>query len=261
MVIGFDQLGSADFALSDISVICQQPLWRQLNMRKRKCNGFVYVTCGECRFTFQGGSFTVSEGGLAYLPFGSRHLLEVLTPEFQFYRVNFTLSVQGETTLFSQVPLKLTDSVSPECAEAICQLEKICSQDNNTVQKNAMLCVVFTQLQKARSQSYPAQLAPAIQYLQQNLTQPLDCRHLASVCCLSTTRFYLLFQQAFGMTPLQYRDRLLTDRAIMLLKLQDLRVSEIAQMLGFSDPAYFSRFFKKQTGSSPKQFMIGRDRG
>lgn len=259
MVIGFEQLGSMDFALSDISVICQQPAWRQLNMRKRRCNGFVYVISGKCRFTFQSGSFTLSEGGLAYLPLTSRHLLEILSPDIRFYRVNFILTVNGENTLFSNEPIKLCDTVSPECAEAICRLEQICSSDNDTVQKNAKLCALFAGLQKTVTQPYAPQLAPALQHLQQNLGQPLDCRHLASLCYLSTTRFYRLFQQAFHMTPLQYRDRLLTDQAVMLLKFGDLRINEIAQMLGFSDPAYFSRFFKKQTGCSPKQFISGRD--
>ena len=259
MIIGFDKLGSVDFALSNISVICQQPAWRQLNIKKRSCNGFVYVTQGQCRFTFSGGSFTVSEGGLAYLPLTSQHHLEVLSPQIRFYRINFTLLVEGENALFSNVPCKLTDSLSADCANAICQLEQICSRDNDTVNKYAKLCALFAGLQKELAQSYAPQLAPAVRYLQKNLAQPLDCGYLASLCYLSTTRFYHLFRQSFHMTPLQYRDRLLTDQAIMLMKFGDLRISEIAQMLGFADPAYFSRFFKKQTGFSPRAFMSRRD--
>jgi AraC family transcriptional regulator, transcriptional activator of pobA len=34
----------------------------------------------------------------------------------------------------------------------------------------------------------------------------------------------------------------------------DMQVAEIAYLLNFEDPAYFSRFFKKNTGLSPKQF-------
>ena len=226
---------------------------------KNISNEDLHLHCLHSRFTFQGGSFTLSEGGLAYLPLTSHHLLEILSPEIRFYRVNFTLSVEGENALFSHVPLKLSDSVSAECADGICQLEQVCRQSNDTVLKNAKLCAVFAALQASFSQPVDHQLAPAVRYLQQNFTQPLDCKYLAQLCYVSTTRFYFLFQRSFGMTPLQYRDRLLTDRAIMLLKFGDLRINEIAQMLGFSDPAYFSRFFKKQTGCSPKQFLTGRD--
>jgi len=35
---------------------------------------------------------------------------------------------------------------------------------------------------------------------------------------------------------------------------KDLSVKEIAFKLGFEDPAYFSRFFKKETSRSPKEF-------
>ena len=35
----------------------------------------------------------------------------------------------------------------------------------------------------------------------------------------------------------------------------DMNVTEIACTLGFEDALYFSRFFKKHTGLSPKKYM------
>jgi len=44
-------------------------------------------------------------------------------------------------------------------------------------------------------------------------------------------------------------------RAKALLRSQDMTVSEISARLGFQDPAYFSRIFKKKTGFSPSAYM------
>jgi AraC family transcriptional activator of pobA len=33
-----------------------------------------------------------------------------------------------------------------------------------------------------------------------------------------------------------------------------MTISQISDQLGFSEPAYFSRFFKRMTGRSPKDF-------
>jgi AraC family transcriptional activator of pobA len=34
----------------------------------------------------------------------------------------------------------------------------------------------------------------------------------------------------------------------------NLTIKTVAETLGFSDPAYFTRFFKRQAGLSPKEF-------
>ncbi|NSL89275.1 AraC family transcriptional regulator [Chitinophaga solisilvae] len=49
------------------------------------------------------------------------------------------------------------------------------------------------------------------------------------------------------------RDRILLE-ARRLLVLEESSVKEIAYQVGFEDPAYFNRFFKKNTGQSPLQF-------
>ena len=56
------------------------------------------------------------------------------------------------------------------------------------------------------------------------------------------------------MTPLQYRDNLIVKKAKVLLKLEEITISEISEILGFTDVAYFSRFFKKHVGMSPSIF-------
>ena len=51
----------------------------------------------------------------------------------------------------------------------------------------------------------------------------------------------------------------LLQEARRLLRFSPVQVSEIGYQLGFSDPAYFSRFFTKRTGLSPSQFrLLGR---
>lgn len=50
-------------------------------------------------------------------------------------------------------------------------------------------------------------------------------------------------------------ERLLQE-ARRLLRFTTVPVSEIGYLLGFSDPAYFSRFFTKRTGIPPSQYRI-----
>ena len=49
-----------------------------------------------------------------------------------------------------------------------------------------------------------------------------------------------------------YFDRILDSGKRLIMS--GLKVSDVAQLVGFQDPYYFSRMFKKVTGSSPKSF-------
>ena len=257
MLIPFSQLKEQEISLSRISVIRQTPTYRLLNMQKRTCNGFIYLLQGQCSFRFAGGEFTMEPGALAYLPLGSRHVFQMEGETVTFFRVDFHVHCGQEPVFFSQLPMKLTDAVTAQCDQDIRELAQLCTAQQNTVEKNARLFSVFSQLCKAVETPCAQRLLPAVNYLHQNLTKPLDCQQLAALCFVSTTRFYKLFKAQFGTTPLGYRDQLLTERAAMLLQMEDLSIREVADLLGFSDPAYFSRFFKKQTGRSPAQYRAG----
>lgn len=57
-----------------------------------------------------------------------------------------------------------------------------------------------------------------------------------------------------GRTPKQLIDEQLTAEIKVLLDDPHLSVTEIAQHFNFPDQSYLSRFFKKNTGMSPKEF-------
>lgn len=254
MIIPFDELRKHEFSLSDIRVIFQNPQYRFLNQKNRICNGFLYVLEGSCRYDFEGGSFSLSAGGVTYLPFGSRHTLTVTSESIIFYRVDFTVRIGEDVVLFSDRPVKITDNAPTECAEAITSLEKDYGIDGDSVARVQRLCTVFSSLQKSTVSQSAKRLMPAVRYLQENIALGVGCAELAELCFLSTSRFYELFQAEFGITPLEYRDRMIIRRATAMLAAGDISVREVALAVGFENAAYFSRFFKKHTGLPPSEY-------
>ncbi len=76
---------------------------------------------------------------------------------------------------------------------------------------------------------------------------------------LSKEHIRKLFIKEHGVSPLQYLKQRRLELAKQLLAKKDdgyLRINEIAETCGFSDSAYFSRFFKKETGVSPNDFQL-----
>ncbi|MHB9025217.1 MAG: AraC family transcriptional regulator [Armatimonadota bacterium] len=80
---------------------------------------------------------------------------------------------------------------------------------------------------------------------------PTALRHLG----YSYAHLTRVFHRAYGMSPLGYLNALRIERAKYLLQESTLAINEIADRVGIGDPAYFSRLFKKYTGSSPTAFL------
>jgi len=94
----------------------------------------------------------------------------------------------------------------------------------------------------------------AIAYMQQHLSKKIGLEEIASHCDTSVSHFCLLFKRSTSHTPVEYLNNLRIQQACQLLDLTTLKISEISEHLGFSDPFYFSRVFKKSIGQSPKEY-------
>jgi AraC family transcriptional activator of pobA len=63
-----------------------------------------------------------------------------------------------------------------------------------------------------------------------------------------------LSRDVLGMSPSEFINARLVKEAQRELVYSSLTVKQVAHELGFNDPAYFSRFFLKQTGLKPTEF-------
>lgn len=110
-------------------------------------------------------------------------------------------------------------------------------------------------LQRARQlqQAY-VPLAPALSYIDENLTAPLTISHLAGLCHFSDDYFIRRFRQSMGQSAVAYiQEKRVTLAAQRLLFSPD-SIETIAAQCGFGNRFYFSRVFKKHTGFAPAAY-------
>jgi AraC-like DNA-binding protein len=72
---------------------------------------------------------------------------------------------------------------------------------------------------------------------------------------LSQARAGTLFKAAFGMTPVAYRTQLRLRKARELLVSTQYNVGQVARMVGYRDPLYFSRVFRRKLGVLPSALV------
>jgi AraC family transcriptional regulator, arabinose operon regulatory protein len=79
-------------------------------------------------------------------------------------------------------------------------------------------------------------------------------KDFARECNLSVYRFIHVFKNHSGLSPLEYLTKVRIDKAKELLLDSSLNISEISNIIGYDNPLYFSRIFKKTAGMPPSQF-------
>ncbi len=90
--------------------------------------------------------------------------------------------------------------------------------------------------------------------MESNITNNFTIKDYADELFLSVDRFSHLFTETVGVPPHRYMLSLKMTRAKQLLMQTEHSISEISKFIGFQDPLYFSRIFKKHCGVTPMQY-------
>ncbi|GJM76054.1 hypothetical protein HMSSN036_82700 [Paenibacillus macerans] len=92
------------------------------------------------------------------------------------------------------------------------------------------------------------------EYVQQNYAREITLGQIAEYTDLSVSRFCVLFKQHYGDSFINYLNKYRIEKAKQLLLEPDLKVYEVADMVGFSSLPYFNRLFKSLTDESPGEY-------
>jgi transcriptional regulator GlxA family with amidase domain len=98
-----------------------------------------------------------------------------------------------------------------------------------------------------------APFAALIDWMQENLDQPLDVPTLAVRAGLTERSFYRKFTEATGKTPAHFVEGLRLDAARTLLT-KGLPIKTIAGKVGLNSPARFGQAFERRFGMAPSLF-------
>lgn len=103
----------------------------------------------------------------------------------------------------------------------------------------------------SQNQSYPGSLTAALAYIHRNYQKPLQLSLVAEDCNITGSYLSRLFSEHLGTTFIDYINRYRMNKAIILLKEKKYSIKEISYLVGYQDPNYFSRIFRRHMGFSP----------
>ncbi|MFC7514910.1 helix-turn-helix domain-containing protein [Herbaspirillum sp. GCM10030257] len=128
----------------------------------------------------------------------------------------------------------------------------------------ALLGAILVWLTRHAMQALPARSKEAVrgsrhlvrfsELLEDNYTQHFPVAYYAKQLGITAAHLNLLCRQTIQKSALEMIHERVLLEAKRNLVYTSMTISEVSYAIGFSDPAYFTRFFKRGTGQSPKDF-------
>lgn len=260
--ISFDELLTKQIFVSDLVALCQvwikkHPKWSYTTPRPD--NGLIYF-CGKAHYT---GGFDVGDGDVLYIPKGCKYsaCFEIPDGESVYdYLINFNLHDESfDEVTFGDKIIRF----SPQSPSVLSDFKRIVQNAKDIRYAKNKLNATLTKLlcnlaAEQKPQKSTSACSEALDYILENCyDSTLTVEAVARQTGMSDANLRRLFLQCYGCSPKEYINSLRLYKARELLT-TGMSVSEVAFECGFSDPSYFIRFFKKQTGTTPRRVSLSK---
>jgi two-component system response regulator YesN len=148
------------------------------------------------------------------------------------------------------------EKIIPEAVQQQTEGVRAFSGQGDMVDSARKILFKAIRFRDSQNQSHSASVArAACAYIDRNYVTPdMTLSDVAKHVALSNNHFCTVFSQEMGVTFIEYLTALRMKKAKELLKLTDMRSSDVAAAIGYSDPHYFSYLFKKNVGMNPRDY-------
>ena len=147
------------------------------------------------------------------------------------------------------------DDLSRLYLDAFQQLQQIEDIESLCIWTVQIFDRLMNEIYISRDNSRFTIVGQVIQYLQEHYEKEISVSEVAQAVHFSPFYLSRIFKEELDFTIIEYLIEIRLSAARYLLENSLLTVSQIASQVGFHDPAYFSRIFKKHIGIGPKEYQ------
>jgi len=231
----------------------------------------IYVVKGKVRLEIGSKLYIGKPGSIFLVPAGRSHLDHISRPE-SYYRCIIIFKWNKINIFAGQISneglLELPFDIKAEISKILTNMWKEFKDGKAGFRSiiNIEFCKILVLLARYYSKDkinnavsilshQSAIIAKVQEYIENNYQSPLTLKELAYEANISP--FYLshLFAGKSGFSPYRYLIMIRIRKAKELMEKKNMLMKEIANEVGFEDPNYFGKAFKKVTGYTPKKYL------
>lgn len=237
--------------ITNVSKFCRIPNDNHMQYLTTK-GAFIFPLSGKGVIHFGDRSFVANRGKMIHGCPGEQLEFEVLGDE-PFHHIN--LYYDSNNKFLFDTKLDDTEKIL-DILEAVLELKKKKTL-KATYEAEQLLDqafeAIFTEHLNSSVKTNQQLIKEVVAYIHNSYHKNITLKTLAEYSGKKPDQLSYLFYQHMGIRPINYLIQYRLEQAIELLKDGDYTVQEVASLVGYSDPLYFSRIFKKHVGYSPSQ--------
>lgn len=222
--------------------------------KTRNNDGFVLYTKGQADYIFNGQTLCVKEGDVLYLPRNSSYNINIKQySKYICIDFFFTASVVQRMGFVCR---KVGTDIRSGFARAFHNWMR--NDIYRLPKAYGILYDIYSSILYTTSQKYTKSsevFSKAVEIILQNYSdENFSVESICSQLGLSSVHVRRIFREKAYSSPLKYLNYVRCEKAKNMLVSSNLSIKEIAESIGFYDPFYFSRMFKKNIGISPAEY-------
>jgi AraC-like DNA-binding protein len=230
-------------------------------------HNFIHVTRGEVEWVVEDATVRLVPGDLLLVPPGVRHRAQSVAAAVTLASLHVDVVLPGGQPVFDLLRPPRVQAVAPGSRLAAYWRGYIDEFEGKELAARRIMLEPWARLivlellgdnaRRGRLEVQPVHpvVAEMLTELADLVDRQVTLDELAARSGFSAQHLGRLFRDQLGVTPLQYLGRLRMERAAELLTEGRLTVKAVARHLGFADPYYFSRAFKRHFGRSPSSYQ------
>lgn len=262
-----DEAIGAQLHLSDIGYYPNATFHQRTRNNGCKQNIFIYCTDGKGWLSIDNKIIQIKANQYFIIPKGTPHSYgSHSTNPWSIYWLHYSGNLahlfnepSGKVKLKNITDIALVQDKIQLFEEIIQNLEMGYSQENLDY---ANICLMHflasfkyaSQFGQTRTKCEKDLIETSILYMRENLSKKLNLENLANQAGLSSSHYSMLFRQKTKYSPMDYLIHLRIQKACQILDATKRRINDVGNHVGYEDPYYFSRIFKKIVGISPAQY-------
>lgn len=151
----------------------------------------------------------------------------------------------------------ITDEDTTRCYELLSAIQSIDAQNKRPILNfHSRIPPEVPSGQRHRHK----RLLPALRYVEKNFRGKIRNADVAELCDMSQCHFSHEFAEAFSLTFQEYVLCYRILEACSELRHPNVPVTNVAYSVGFNDPSYFARVFRRYLGCSPTEYCANADK-